>query len=132
MNVAAPNLCKELHELSGWADCLYVFDKDEHEIIVTAGATALTVESLGYIPAYDLGYLLRKLPSGSGIVKNSSYPTQTYTARRPTMLGIPENPDPLKGRIGWDADTPENALCMMTIELFKQKVLKKNDDDENR
>lgn len=109
MGAANIELCRELYELSGWGDTDNVWEQiasDNHPI-----------------PAYETDWLLAKLPSGAGVIKNSSYPEQTYTARRPNMLGAPENKDPLNGRIGWDSDTPANALCVMAIELFKKGIL---------
>jgi hypothetical protein len=99
MNVASLELCKALYELSGWAGDDSFGDMD-------SGKSAT--------PAYDLGYLLRKLPQGTHIVKNTGdkpdYSCWSY---------LHENVDTVR------ADTPEDAACMLAIELFKQGVLKK-------
>ena len=64
MNTASLELCKELFELSGWDGTAY-----EHELLNGKHYTrTLPVKEMThfdqntYIPAYDLGYLLRKLP----------------------------------------------------------------------
>lgn len=106
MEVANKDLCTELHELSGWEDAPSEYPSD--------GLRKLSSVS----PAYDLGYLLRKLPRDT-IYNNSKIPLKLEVQ--------------LSG--GWWAhyglyywthgDTPENALCKLAIELFKQGILKK-------
>lgn len=110
MNVASLEICKKLYEVSGWKTGRVIRDNPTESSYNETNVIAYE---------YDIGYLLRKLRSGAGVIKNSSY----YTARPPTMLGSPENNDPLHGRTGWDADTPENALCIMAIELFEKGIL---------
>ena len=76
MNVTSLELCKELYEVSGWKDAPFV-----HRLAVKRGNSVPTSEGVGlnvmadwlfepditgtppqYARAYDLGYLLRKLP----------------------------------------------------------------------
>lgn len=92
MNVASLELCKELYELSGWK---------------TGGdkPTWNGRKGVNSAPAYDLGYLLRKLPyhgviSGQGTFRQAS--CSGYIA---------------------SSDTPEDALAQLAIELHKQGVL---------
>ena len=109
MNVASLELSKTLLELSGWDD--------------TDDSWA---KAVGEIPAYDLGYLLRKLPAPTIIrhrVENKKYnkrPEWGITfgsggGRKLIIGGLPNA----------EADTPEDAACQLAIDLFKQGVLKK-------
>lgn len=124
MNVASRDLCKELYELSGWDNTFFVYVTEDEVAYFVITAEEARIEKWRIVaPAYDAGFLLRKLPSGAGVIKNS----KDYTARRPNMLGSPENKDPFNGRTGWDGDTPENALCIMAIELFKAGILTKGE-----
>lgn len=113
MNVASLELCKELYELSGWTDTDNRWYQDDGWYVGATGTNGLSA------PAYDLGYLIRKAGGGAGVTKHSTY----YTARRPDMFGAPENKDPLNGRIGWDGDTPEDAMCIMFIELIQKGLM---------
>src|SRR4051794_16950588 len=120
MNAANLDLCRELHELSGWhRTVMWWVESSNGEPMVKP--VVVSVQYRDIVPAYDLGYLIRKAGSGAGVIKNF----ESYTARRPVMLGAPENEDPLNGRIGWDADTPEDAMCTMLIELHKNGILTK-------
>lgn len=119
MNVASLELCKELYELSGWDNTEFGWfdvDGDTHWAITHDAGGA------DVVPAYDCGYLLRQLPNTSleqtvklfadGAVytaiyyrhKNGGYDTNSFHTVK---------------------DTPENALCKLAIELFKQNVLVK-------
>lgn len=121
MNVASLELCKELYELSEWgADGVRVAKYRKNGFLVTWGYMRLMK---GEIPAYDLGYLLRKLPAQFG--KRGSNSAE--------CLRLAKDKDRyLAGYIGVDlvwgfpceADTPEDAACKLAIELFKQGVLK--------
>lgn len=121
MNVASLELCKELFELSGWrnaSDQYIQMNDPDAPIELRSGYDNLS--ELGNYsfseisPAYDLGYLLRKLP----------YLTLTNDYERGTWYC---------GEYGWyddigwiervEADTPEDAACKLAIELFKQKLL---------
>lgn len=70
MYVANLELCKELHELSQWDDTpvMRVVYQEGEEAIVSNDMSVLADVLNGevpkqLVPAYDLGYLLRKLPS---------------------------------------------------------------------
>lgn len=111
MNVASLELCKELYELSGWGDCKFIFLTD----------TSLWLKDLPHeVPmlasAYDLGYLLRKLPEQTHLYKHiEDKIVNAYSAW--TLLNSKSVVEPQL------ADTPENALCQLAIELFKQGIL---------
>lgn len=107
MNVANLSLCKELYELSGW-DETYHLHPDENSNAYKAS------------PAYDLGYLLRKLPW------NLEAPYGKYCSAHMYL-----NKQKSHYRVGYlfysqynqTANMPEDALCKLAIELFKQEIL---------
>jgi hypothetical protein len=117
MNVASLDLCRELYELSGWDDTTFLFIEGDIEGVGPASEYGYHPE-MGDIPAYDLGYLLRKLPPhinerpitiSNYMIDGSSwsaaymeYDQEIYTA---------------------SADTPEDAAAKLVIELFKQGIL---------
>lgn len=115
MNVASEDLCRELYKLSDWGrgdDDLWWWDGELIPPRSFAG--------VGF-PAYDLGYLLRKLPA--------SLPGNEYYFQL-NEDGVGE----WWGARYWDsvaridkfpcvADTPEDAACKLAIELFRQNIL---------
>lgn len=116
-NVASLDNCRELYELSGWEDCYWWYNslKGENPIVATR---RLSTKKLVWatIPAYDAGYLLRKLPE------------RTDDIRDTVLLGRATD------NKGWSAvyrdfcglgTTPENALAKLCILLFKSGVLTK-------
>lgn len=132
MNVASLELCKELYGLSGWdseylqeycqsgskravygADSgvgWYAYDKESAELHHK--------NAYPRYPAYDLGYLLRKLPHSI-----------------PDYFGIDGHIDLYWYEGKWwcdygtkthgKADTPDDATAMLAIELFEQGILTK-------
>lgn len=125
MNVASLELSKELYKLSRWSGTGFEWINDYHqnkpdgapdmkwEVTRSMSFHDQSVPSKNY-PAYTAGYLLRKLPLGSFIIKHDD----RYEACRPRMLGEDKAVDV------FPADTPEDALTKLAIELFKQKVIK--------
>lgn len=108
MNVASLELCKELYELSGW-------DNREQYHYIDGSP----------VPAYDFGYLLRKLPEGTTIRVNK---------RNPVKLGKNQGPYSAlmygyRGAVR--ADTPEDCAAKLAIELLKQGVLSKQPNATN-
>lgn len=123
MNVASLERCKELYELSGWLDTrdqlvkyslkdmpiLLPMPKGEIDVAVLAGAVEWT------LPAYDLGYLLRKLPAESNVMNiGDKWFRATHYLGGSGFKHIYKT-----------ADTPEDAACKLAIELFKQGILTK-------
>lgn len=114
MNVASLSLCKELYKVSKWLDtpnCYFNSDSGSH------GLTDSNNGELGHdiyreAPAYDLGFLIRKLPPYTRI--------QTMKGDVPYRVsydnGVSER--------GVNANTPEDAAAKLAIELFKQDILK--------
>lgn len=111
MNVASLELCKELYELSGWDS--YELQAWSNSEVVTPGHIPLRKLD---VPAYNLGYILTKLPMFDGtrcwIIEPNA---KTYIAKW------------IDGELvdQCEADTPEDAACKLAIELFKQGVLVK-------
>lgn len=122
MNVASLELCRELYELSEWIE---TFNYWEYTDGIPEGVPYLsqpelerryglwsTQELKKRFPAYDCGYLLRKLPDINLLrdVKRSEW-----------MATAPFRSKVLNE---W-ADTPEDTLCKLAIALFKEGVLVK-------
>lgn len=122
MEVASLELCLELHKLNGWEDTDYSHyttghDDYDHEhgyhgepAIGLTKAINANVALLPDAPAYDLGYLLRKLPAYSEVSKAEEFYYATYYPNPGEPFGI-------------DADTPEDAACKLLIELIRQGIL---------
>lgn len=111
MNVASLELCKELFELSGWWQNhpYSVYDKNGKARIINTRA------AVGDTPAYDLGYLLRKLPNDTTIDR-----LETTIFRASCFIpGEFEDSEPR-----FESSTPEDATAKLAIELFKSGVLK--------
>jgi hypothetical protein len=125
MNTANLELCKELWKLSGWeTDDWYDLDDSGRPFEHLATLEDIDLQDTGneYIPAYDLGYLLRKLPK---FVEYLAEPVKY----RPLLKIEDETYTIGYSFAGWkvfaEADTPEDAVCNLTIELFKQGILEK-------
>ncbi len=124
MNVASLELCKELYELSGWDDT-HAFYYEHYDGIALKfndqGAYNGQVESFSRdawnTPAYDLGYLLRKMPA-------KKYEHLTSNLK---MIKHGKNSYEFTYfKLSASADTPENAAAKLAIELFKQGLLTKD------
>lgn len=116
-DVASLELCKELYEVSGWfsaelRDSYYtpVGKRKGHLVKDVSASDKMPLQ----LPAYTLGYLLRKLPKGCSVFRTVSS-DEVWIA----TAGMKRLDDFYSG-----SDTPENAACKLTIELFKQGVLK--------
>jgi hypothetical protein len=121
MNVANFELCQELYELSGWltgidGNC-YVSLAGEKKGFEVRPLTDTGNDGIQICPAYDLGYLLRRLPVGNVL---SSVEDKWIASSSPKVT---------------TASTPEDAAAELAIELFKQGILKNDSeqtDDEKR
>lgn len=124
MKVANLQLCRELHEVSGW---------DGTDFIHTRGQGGWMVGMKYYkgkewVPAYDLGYLLRRLPKNLGIYwlelkfTNNSCFAVYWDENTHSALEL----DLVTHRIKFDigGDTPEDAGTKLVIELFEHGLLK--------
>ena len=113
MNFANFELCQELYELSGWltgidGNCYVSRAGGSFEIrpLTDAGN-----DSVQICPAYDLGYLLRRLPVGNVL---SSVEDKWIASSSPKVTTAP---------------TPEDAAAKLAIELIKQGVLPRGGDE---
>lgn len=133
MNVASLELCKELYEVSGWKNPkagVFEIEKAWRPTPLMSGDNYRLI-NIGPntpedIPAYDAGFLLRKLPRDVGEGENLrflSLEPQAVSREQWSARYSDENyKNPLYSRF---ADTPEDALCQLAIELFKKGILLK-------
>lgn len=130
MNTASLDLCKELYELSGWNDndkwyCLKNFTTDPEYELEDSPIVADYIPD-GNIPAYDLGFLLRKLPQQLALIQTYDNKWQakwtvpipvTYVSQPTALIQL--------GAYFQDADNLEDATAKLAIELFKNGILTK-------
>ena len=131
MNSDSLELSKELYELSGWDDTHAFWDGDE---VSFNGELTWEGQSKEYFhqgtayddwPAYDLGYLLRKLPQTS-ITRADGNRKHRYYVDSFKLRDEKRQP------LTFEAETPEDAAAMLAIELFKQGVVTRGGDEEAR
>ncbi len=119
MNVATLELCKELYELSEWDSSYfnhYYGRPKDHSIVYSLKGALAQSDS---VPAYDLGYLLRKLlPEYGKITLTNDHGHDQWWATD------------VIGHAVFKANTPEDALCKLAIELFKRKIIKPEESHE--
>jgi hypothetical protein len=114
MNVASLELCEELSELSDWRESKSLAAK----VWCRNGIGEWMVETAyhgvhpGQIQAYDLGYLIRRLPDDDYEFIHDS--DGWY------FRGVSPYADS-----GGSYDAPEDAVAKVAIELFKRGVLTK-------
>src|SRR5260221_9447676 len=124
MNVARLELCKKLYTLSGWKETDNFYQFIEYSDLstgyyLTNPTVAAPLHANAY-PAYDLGYLLRRLPplgyKDDGRMADSWLTLELAGGKW------------FCGHKGWgdgaEANTPEDAACKLAIALFQQGILK--------
>jgi hypothetical protein len=119
------DLCKELCKLSGWKNTFAYWYQNwmlgNKWMVGYQGSPSIEAT----VPAYDLGYLLTKLPPQTSIKKEHDASPQLPEETPAHYRALYDTTD---GRHFWlGADTPEDAACLLAIELFKQGVLKVNE-----
>jgi hypothetical protein len=129
VNAASLELSKELYELSGWGKSAYVYhihdgllkyfsysDHSNQPYIVDGTAYSLSPEEKAgeHTPAYDLGYMLRKLPSTTNIGRVS---INRY------VIGLGS----MNMKYKQFANTPEDVAAKLCIALFKKGVIRRED-----
>lgn len=114
MNVASLELCEELFRLSEWGHTSYYWNKDDQYVPGKQWRLQNGKIFPEDVPAYDLGYLLRKLQHNYVQIEYHS-DMKRWSAYSP----IEKNP----GLSMPFADTPEDAACQLAIELFRQGIL---------
>lgn len=104
MNVASKELCEELYKLSGWGytHLRYVELQRSHRIVVVTARNIDLSKHNELSPAYDLGYLLRKLEMSF----EGPYSLLDELAKF-VAIGL----------------SYEDAACSIAIESFKQRIL---------
>lgn len=126
IETASLELSRKLYEVSGWnnIDYIWYIDDliDENELLDEPRRKPTVGHKSGRpgkifteIPAYDLGFLLRKLPATTKIIKASG---------TMPIYGAIFVEDGEEDKVE-SADTPEDALALLAIELFEQKIIKK-------
>lgn len=129
MNVASQDLCEELYELSGWYMTHYIWryypDDMEERMPAESVQTFTNIRPEDYQhtdhqyhPAYDLGYLLRKLQS-------SGFDHVNLVITRRSTVGVTSP----TVAIAESGQTPEDAAAKLACELFKRGILTKEAGD---
>lgn len=123
INVANLELCKELYELSGWSTAI-----GTNQFWYIDGELVIATFVEGGTPAYDCGYLLVELPQSVQVEEYKYGLTLSVSGIGNIMWGAGYEhhfSDGVDERHTQLADTPEDALCKLAIELFKKDVLQK-------
>ncbi len=108
MNVASLDHCRKLHEASGWTDTEFTYYINGGQYSGEVYHRSMVFDKDGNLPAYDLGYLVRKL--------------------RGELLVLDDSEMGLFFRSMLTLATLEDAAAKLAIELFKQGVLKRDGD----
>lgn len=139
MNVASQELCEQLRRLSNWVNTDFTwveiptwnhkFPKPANQVFYDHICDTEHAKEIA--PAYDLGYLMRKLPRHLVIkrriyhlcILNGNHLDDFWVADYVTI-----------GRLCWlheadeakltEAESIEDATCKLSIELFKRGILK--------
>lgn len=146
MNVALLELCQELHDLSGWVDTGKAYGKwtpeDKKPFMAEYNYGEFGHDAFRVAPAYDLGYLLRKLPRvlrGSNSRERDGV-FSLYAARKSSnwVASYIDTDCTIVRRRKAEADsnnyrnfywvqdsaqTPEEAVCKLALRLFKEGIL---------
>ena len=146
MNVVTIDLSAQLYELSGWEDTTFVH-RETYSIYRTPEFRFAVIRRTGltkpflkdwdmndveeykqYVPAYDLGYLLRKLPH---YVENGIYAgyLSLDCGTEAWRIAYADVSHAFVVGSGEWTDTPEDATAKLAISLFEQGVLKKEGQD---
>lgn len=131
MNVASLELCKELYELSGWQSEYWYIGfphldmKPSYDGTIKPYAERAEHEKAGNrhcdLPAYTADYLLRKLQDLDGL---SLFRCHHQDNSRNWEAECDKTDGP-GAKFFVYADTPEDSLAKLAINLHKQGVLKK-------
>lgn len=142
MDVASRELCEELYKLTEWGDTSFYWRCDfsvyrsqewKNTIIYAVhknwelGGSFIpgTEEARLYYPAYDLSFLLRKLPKQIKFVGGSPAAVWWNQKLGKWQTGYTrhiQGSDNQKSHY-FEAETPEDAVAKLAISLIKAKVL---------
>lgn len=128
-HTASLELSRTLYEVSGWDDTdkwLHRKGNGDTMLFSPIGPHLMECDA----PAYDLGYLLRKLPHSTYVEQHrpAAKDGYKYGAWNTDLTHILYSKTPID-YFQADADTPENALCQLAIDLFKSNILVKEAED---
>lgn len=123
MYVANLENCKRLYELSGWMETSYSYSY----MYTTWKLSQLfsNVHSKKRIPAYDAGYLLRKLSSLVGKKYGRLYLEFAQNPNQSKQWYCSFVNEDMRFPVG-EADTPEDALALLCIKLIEEGILNVN------
>lgn len=133
MEVASKELCEELYRLSGLEDthAWYTGERLFWKDMSNYGDESIVFANDEYnndIPAYSLGYLIRKMPNNeeyrSDLVKFKDEWEAYLWGPTPFSSFGSTNLIVLARGIN---KSPENAVCSLLIEMFRQGILKRED-----
>jgi hypothetical protein len=121
MNVTSRKISKALYEISGWSNTHFWHNEASAVTEPTMKMWVLSDHEGGYdrSPAYDLGYLLRKLEHLEGLAVVRYHTTNDILSWAVEVDAV----DSFEEKEFEIAETPEDAAAQLCIELFKQGVL---------
>lgn len=130
MNVASLDLCKELFVLAGWSDTDFDYNEEgklEPCSWLVYNTHPMFDDEEQHTPAYDLGYLLRKLPNDASYRTDMARDNDCWAA----YLWGPSKFETLGSRnkqviARGVSESPEDAVTKLAIELFNLGVLVKD------
>ena len=124
MHVTSLELSKTLYHLSGWKDTEYFYQRNDYadgsagfSLVNPVLEAPLAGEAY---PAYDLGYLLRRLPTQTRIKREydaSPDKPQETPAHYRALYDTADDQHFWQG-----ANTPEDAAALVAIELLKAEI----------
>lgn len=130
MNVASLILCQKLYKLTGWNAKEIGNDME----VWAYGDGKASILSVGFTmggtfdlcPAYELGFLLRKLPIQTDETSYLSINRGYFKGEEAYKCGYGNHTDKyiLTSEFSCIADTPEDAACKLLIELLKKGIIK--------
>jgi hypothetical protein len=136
MNVASLENCRKLFELSGWVDThfLWLTAANNPKGSLWRNDGQLTPDDAAVCPAYDLGYLLRKLPPSLPRNHTSDYwmtlrplSVNQFEACYRALTDLDMGPPAVINR--FIDSTPEDVTARLLIRLFETGILKKGETD---
>lgn len=139
MSVSSLELSKKLYELSGWTDTDFIYYANGGIINDNVEYRPMVFDKPDHLPAYDSGYLLRKLPPelkldglhyvGDSKVNDFYLEMEAPSGDSDKWIFFYSNggESEFYGK-GMLAYTPEDALCKLAIQLFEQGILERSID----